>query len=200
MSAAYRQDVPGDIFAAHRASWQETCGISAEGMRRVDPYLRQISYQGRVVWTSKGPLAEFLQRSIGDAIMATGPDTFAAIELKTERKATGNLFIETWSNKSRGTPGWLWTLNTDLLCYYFLDEDRMYFVDFRRLKIWLTSRNARGQMVGETFSEKYTKRQQLNDTHGRCVPISAIARAGPGYHTVSIMQLEMFGGRGVTES
>ena len=196
MNAVYRQDEPGDIFADHRASWHELCRIGAEGMKRVDPYLRQISYQGRVVWTSKGPLAEFLQRSIGDAIMATGPDTFAAIELKTEKKATSNLFVETWSNKSRGTPGWLWTLNTDLLCYYFLDEDRMYFVEFQKLKRWLLSRSASGCMVGETFSEKrIAKRRQLNDTHGRCVPVSAIARAGPGYHTVSIMQLEMFGER-----
>ena len=188
----YEQDQTGDIFSAHRASWADACAVESKGRQRVDPFLRQISHQGRVVWTSKGRLSAWLQRTVGDVIMNTSPDAVVAIELKTERKHTGNLFIETWSNKSRHKPGWLWTLNTDLLCYYFLDTDRMYFVDFHSLKGWLSSQHDGGGCVGERFAEKRAGRKQLNDTWGRCVPLSAIAREGPGYHTVSILQLEMF--------
>jgi hypothetical protein len=190
----YQQEDTRDIFEAHRHSWAEKCAIADEGLRRVDPYLRTISYQGRVVWVSKGKLAAWLQTTCGDALVATSAEgAFVTIELKTERRSTGNLFIETWSNKSRRTLGWLWTLQSDLLCCYFLDIDRMYFVDFPALRTWLKQRDpTTGRLNGLRFKEVKASARQLNDTWGRLVPLAAITRDGPGYHTVSARQLEMF--------
>lgn len=47
-----------------------------------------------------------------------------SVEVKTEEKTTGNLFLETISNCTTGEAGWLFTSEADLVAYGFLDGPR----------------------------------------------------------------------------
>ena len=61
-----------------------------------------------------------------------------SLEIEIERHWTGNLFLETWSNRildgrdacyEHGSmPGWLVTSRADLLMVYFLDSDDLVTV------------------------------------------------------------------------
>jgi hypothetical protein len=70
----------------------------------------------------------------------------ASVGIKVNRRWTGNLFLELWSNKNlddrashvdRGsTPGWLITCRADLIGFHFLDDDTVLFPPLFRLRQW----------------------------------------------------------------
>lgn len=144
--------------------------VEEESMRILTPFLKKISLDGRFVLTTKGRLAKELQKTVGDALFNNQKGELRAIEIKAEREnAWGNFFLETWSNKHRETPGWLHTLNTDLLFYHFIASDELYVMDFQKLKNWLLPKN-----ILAYPEKRQTKYDQLNDTWGRCVPIKSV--------------------------
>src|SRR5262245_52399532 len=105
--------------------------IESQAVEELLPWLVAMSEE---VETTDG--CEFLQKVWGDFV-ATRKDRRYSIELKAERRHTGNLFLELWSNKSRWTPGWMYTCRADFLFYYFLDKRVLYILDMRKLKAWL---------------------------------------------------------------
>lgn len=86
------------------------------------------------------------------------------IEVKAEqKKISPYFFIETWSNKSRKTFGWLYTIKADYLFYLFLKEMCLYCItvsDLKKVKTY-------SYCYTEVEQKKYT---QLNDTWGLLVP------------------------------
>lgn len=89
----------------------------------------------------------------------------ANLECKSEYKETGNLFIESWSNRTAGRPGWLFNLTEcDILLYHFLEPDgALYTVKFSRLREFDFSR------YREVPQSRYL---QANDTWGYLVPVN----------------------------
>jgi hypothetical protein len=161
--------------------------IEAEAMLVMRPYLEEKS-DGRFVVTSKGTLAKWLQESVGDVLMNVGAEErLIAIELKAEKKHTGNLFLETWSNKNLNArdshgyygsnPGWMLKIKADALLYYFLDVDILYSLDVFSLKRWAFGYGKKdNEKAGNIFRfpEKLVSHDQANDTWGRCVPVSVL--------------------------
>jgi hypothetical protein len=183
--------------------FQGARAIEAKGMAVLEPFLMEKS-DGRLVLLEKGPLARVLQESLGDGILQAGAGGRSwSVEIKVEQTDSPNLFLETWSNRNlesreshieRGsTPGWMLKLRADLLLYYFLDSDRLYVFDLFRLQRWAFGHKASardGQIY--RFPEKLQGRwQQLNDTWGRCVPLTVL-RDEVGYRLVNPRQLPLF--------
>lgn len=155
-------------------AFQEGKNVEARAMAVLLPLLQVTSYQGcRLLVANKGRLALELQRSVGDVLMNTDADTVLALEIKAEiENRHGRLFLETWSNRCRYTPGWMMTCNADWLLYYFVESDELYKVRVDRLKAWAWH-EGRIYEYPEKGQQKYT---QLNDTWGRVVPITVLAR------------------------
>lgn len=85
------------------------------------------------------------------------------IELKIEKEKTSeNFFIETWSNKQKGTKGWLYNITADYLFYLFLKERCLYIIKLEDLKRAVEIRRYR-----EVKQKKYT---QLNGAWGLLIP------------------------------
>ena len=85
------------------------------------------------------------------------------IELKAEKRYTGNLFIETWSNYPHRS-GWLSNLTEcSTLIYHFLSTHDLYVVDMKALRSLDLS------PYREVQQSAY---EQQNDSRGRLVPIS----------------------------
>jgi hypothetical protein len=155
--------------------------VESRGLSVLLPWLEERSYGGRLVHLAKGRLAEELQREVGDLVLNTDAETFHSIEVKCEEEnRTGNLFLETWSNRKRFKRGWLDHCNADWLLYYFLGSDELYRVSLPRLKQWALIdknlfRSAAGLLPDFQFKEKCQgKYNQLNDTWGVCVPIPVL--------------------------
>ena len=141
------------------------------------PYLESKAWRGQVIQVAKGPLAGHFQRHFGDLLIATGPGRVASVEIKVNRRWTGNLFLELWSNKNlddrsshveRGsTPGWLITCRADVIGFHFLDTDSVLFLPLSRLQQWAFGI---GDHIGAGFSDFPERRQrryvQANDTWG----------------------------------
>ena len=174
--------------------------VETRGMARLLPYIEERSYEGRFVRTCKGPLARFVQEELGDVIVNVNEDKIFAAEIKIEQRHTGNLFLETWSNRnldsqsehaSRGcNPGWLLKLRADCLLYYFLDTDDLYSIPLFRLKRWAfgsRTMNARLYDFPELSQGKYN---QMNETVGRIVPIHIIRKEVGLKHT-KVQQLSL---------
>lgn len=151
-------------------------------MNDLIPFIRDRSMQGQFVVTSKGNLSRFLQKSVGDVISNTPTGKVIGIEMKIEQKTTGNLFLETWSNRQHFTVGWMFNLNTDFLFYYFLDTRKLLICSFRKLRRWAFIGNDTNGFSGNIYKypeKKQRVREQLNDTWGRCVPVKDLEKAMP---------------------
>lgn len=177
--------------------------IEAEALVRLRPFLREHS-DGQFVLIDKSPLARILQETIGDLLMThrkTG--RMVAVEVKAERKFTGNLFLETWSNRNladgdgweaRGSnPGWLLKVHPTLLFYYFIDADKVYIIRMHRLVHWAYATPSKSNAAGATRINDFrcaaqSKYAQMNDTHGHLVPLEVIAKE-VGYQLVNPLQL-----------
>lgn len=152
--------------------------VEARSWDILEPYLKARSFDGRFVRTSKGPLSLELQKSVGDVLVNSSREHVTCIEVKAEENHTGNLFIERWSNRSRFTPGWFETLNTDLLWCHFLDKDVVYEVPFVKLRQWMYWHEGRGKPLSNKFDHaKQGKYDQKNDTWGYIVPLDELRDA-----------------------
>jgi hypothetical protein len=152
------------------SAFKEACEVETEAMKDVVPFLHAHSHKGRFVLTNKGRLSKELQKQYGDAMAETSVG-ITAVEVKAEfENKYGNLFLETWSNRERFTPGWMFTLNADYLLYYFLTERQMLSIRFPLLRRW-AFHEGRIYEYEEKCQAKYSQR---NDTWGRCVPIDVV--------------------------
>src|SRR5215510_326269 len=128
------------------SSFRDALLVEQRGMAALLPFLESRAWRGHVIQIAKGPLARTFQRSFGDLVIATGPGAAASVEVKVQRRWTGNAFLEVWSNKNlndrgsyveRGsTPGWMITCRADVLALHFLDIDTVHFLPFFRLQQW----------------------------------------------------------------
>lgn len=177
-------------------------GVSVEtkGRAILEPFLLEKA-DGRFVLFDKGPLAKALQETCGDGVFSVRGDREYFVEMKTEEKHTGNLFLETWSNRNLtdrsnharfgSNVGWLHKQVADLLLYYFLDADKLYVFDLFKLKRWAFVTPGKNGYPGKVWDYREVeqgKTVQHNDTHGRIVPLSDLA-ADPGYRLVHPGQL-----------
>lgn len=96
-----------------------------------------------------------------------GPATreTVAVELKAEERTTGNLFLETWSNRRTGREGWIRTSRAVGLIYCFLDTESIYVAHMGRLQEWATTQL---HCYPERVQQKHS---QSNETVGHIVPI-----------------------------
>lgn len=192
--------------------------VEARSLLALRPFLEET--QGSFVLTGKGHLARHLQDTIGDLLLNDRQGRVWAVEMKAEQKWTGNLFLETWSNRNLedqanhaycgSKPGWLYHTQADLLFYHFLDVDRLVILNVFALKRWafrdprqqLSEVNSRGErrgLHGRVYDfevKKQGKYQQLNDTWGSLVPVSALTKElkpAPKVLSVRQLHLDVFG-------
>ena len=148
--------------------------IETQSLKILRPFIQQRAFNGQYVVTSKGPLARELQKTVGDILYNADEERVFAAEIKAElENKHGNFFLETWSNLSRFTAGWMVTLNTDVLLYHFVKQDELYVIPYKALRKWAFC-DGKIYRYPERRQSKY---DQLNDTWGRCVPIDDVCAA-----------------------
>jgi hypothetical protein len=164
-------------------AFEHNRGTEKKSHQEIVPLLMKL-FNGRIVSTASGSLSVQLQKTAGDylAQKAASNDFLSrefhsdliGIELKTEEKHTGNLFIETWSNKSRWNPGWIYTSLADYLLYHFLDCGVCYVLSMRALKQFCFTTPNKSKSAGKLSDYREVeqgKHNQKNDTWGRLVPV-----------------------------
>lgn len=157
--------------------------VEDEGLVRLLPFVERHADRGHYVLTDKGRLSKFLQETVGDLLFNKDGSVYS-VEIKCERTYTGNLFLETWSNRNlddaeshseRGSNvGWLTKLRSDLLFYYFIDKDTLLILSTLAVKRWAFGWN---DTPGRLYSYKEVRQRayfQKNDTLGRLVPIGRL--------------------------
>lgn len=152
-------------------SFQQTCDIERLGEADLLPYMEAV-WPNCAYYTTKHH--KWVQKFLGDCLVSRDGDA-KYIEIKTEQQYTGNLFIETWSNKSRDTLGWFHACHADWLWYYFLDDRKLYVIPLPTLQKWghQPTKAPRIECFKEVPQRKYDQR---NDTWGRLVPIHIVLK------------------------
>jgi hypothetical protein len=170
-------------------SREMTEAVERAGIKILAPYFReQESANGvKTFWLDGGgPIADLLQRQKGDMLFQFEDHSSYSIELKHEERHTGNIFLETYSWKKRGVPGWLWTTKADLLGFHFINAGLFYLSQTKRIVEFAESD------LFEIFRERpQGKYPQPNDTWGRCVPVRVLKKEC-GLCRIDLRQLEMF--------
>jgi len=191
--------------------YDQARAVEAAAWERLAPFFEEQS-DGRYVLTDKGRLAKYIQEVIGDVVYNAHDGRMWTVEIKAERRHTGNLFLETWSNKNLddrdghsycgSNVGWLYKLRSDLLFYYFLDNDNCYVFDLFKLKRWAFGSSKDSGQIHKYPERRQGKHVQKNDTHARLVPIEVLRREC-GFKLLHPRQIELFAqnnpaaGRGV---
>lgn len=101
-----------------------------------------------------------------------------SIEFKAETSnAHGNLFLETWSNRSMQTPGWMVTCRADFLYYYFIEQRHLFTLDFAALRAWAWGAGREdGKIYRYPEKPQGKYEEQKNDTWGRVVPVAVLLK------------------------
>lgn len=188
--------------------------FAARSLEHLRPFL--LETQGRYVLTDKGRLSKIFQATFGDLIFNSRDGGMYTVELKAESRWTGNLFLEIWSNfnfSERDSylnhgpkPGWLMTLNADLLFYHFPNQDRLVIMSLPALQQWAFCRPSRNMSEPDSHGERHqlsgrvfdfrqatqASHVQRNTTVGALVPISMLAKElSPAPKTLSVRQLRL---------
>ena len=146
-------------------AFKEASEIEALAKRELLPWLNMrcesVEDTGDNLW---------LQKIVGDFIVQI-EGRKRGVELKAEARHTGNLYLETWSNRPALTFGWLWTSRAHWLMYYFADNRILYVIDLPALQQWAVEGNI--YRYAEKSQSKY---DQLNFTWGRIVPVADIPK------------------------
>lgn len=170
-------------------SYDRSRKVEAKSFAILQPWLEEAS-GGRYVLTTKGRLARVFQEQYGDVLFNSAQDgRMWTLELKAEEQHTGNLFLETWSNRNLENPaehaklgcnpGWLVKQTADLLLYHFLDNDTAYLISLFKLKQWsFGAGEGKGRIYAfpEVLQGKY---HQKNDTWGRLVEVRQLMKELP---------------------
>jgi hypothetical protein len=149
-------------------SFVAASGVEKQALADILPWLARIRPGWQVVMT-EGQL--FLQKLCGDAILRSAGDA-KTVELKAERKWTGNLFLESWSNFGF-RPGWLITSQAELLLYYFTEAKRLYCCEMKALRDW-AFQDGHILSYAERSQQTYDQR---NHTRGWLVKIDDLVAA-----------------------
>lgn len=100
-------------------SYHSDADFGQLGVRRLAELLRRDSRTNNVHDVQSQALDHDLVWELNSGEVVT-------IEVKYERIYTGNLFLETISNTTTGSPGWLWTSKAKLLAYGFHSNESWY--------------------------------------------------------------------------
>jgi hypothetical protein len=157
-------------------------GVEAIGTARIAEWLYDAYFDIQPI-TER---SEQCQEGDYRAIDQSGRET--VLELKTESRYTGNLFLEEWSNLTEDmqSRGWVKRLERGVLIYTFLDKPILIEINIPALYKWANDENCNLERFRATEQGKY---QQRNRTIGRIVPISVLQEElGPNLriHLLSI--------------
>lgn len=172
--------------------------VREEGERLVEPFIRKLADNEQYLIIEGGPLALYLQQSCGDYHLRIHGE-IGTLELKTERKSTGNLFLEMFSNRNLEDPanhfrlgstaGWLQTSRARWLAYTFLDQRLVHVCSMLALQRWAFRR----ERVWQYPFRRQGQYAQLNDTWGFCVPVKHLGQdLKRHFHSFRIDQGELF--------
>jgi hypothetical protein len=154
--------------------------VEQRGLAILLPYLEERAFKGRIVSTARGTLARTLQQDFGDYLMNTDDRTVWAVEVKIEQAWTGNLFLETWSNRNLESKASHAEHGSDLVT-----------LPVFRLKQWAFGSGEEGGIY--RFPEKRQGRyMQANDSWGRCVPVDVLEQE-TGAKRAKVRQMSLFG-------
>jgi len=170
-------------------AFKEASKIEKLAIKDLTPFIKNRAVDGRFVFTNKGNIAKELQKTAGDVLFNCNQGKIWAIEVKAElENKTGNFFLESWSNKHWFTPGWMFTLQADILLYYFVLDKMLYSIPFYKLRQWAFGTQKTSGNIFKFQEKKQKKYNQLNDTWGWCVPIALILKQVKGcseYHLLT---------------
>lgn len=145
------------------------------------------------------PHAVKLQKECGDVFLTLPSGHMSTVEIKAERKYTGNLVFEDWSNATFITDperylrgefkfGWGPTIRAEVLAFAFLDRRLVTFcrtTDFLR---FVYSPETYRHVIGPRTPQGV---KQSNHTLFRCVPIARFKEHFP-LHAYHVDQGELF--------
>lgn len=160
-------------------SFHECVKLEEESKAILLPDLQEWAKEGTLKFFDKSGDDCYEIHKYGDCeLVSCETGKLVRVELKCERvDKHGNLFLETWSNRSKYRAGWMKTTLADFLVYHFLEDGKAYWIDMHKLKDWFFRKHPTpGHPQLDLYPERLTRADQPNDTWGRCVPIQDISR------------------------
>ncbi len=144
------------------SSWRRCQIIGDRGVRIVMKFI-----QNWLDERGKGETARLINdiddnRRFGDIVFAIDGIEYS-LESKAELLHSPRLFLETYSNKKRRTPGWFYTTEANLVSYLFLESNILHIMNMISFKRW-----AKATLNLDKYPGIPAERNgQPNDPHGR---------------------------------
>ena len=106
-------------------------------------------------------------------------------EAKIRRKLYDDILIETVSNTTKGSPGWIYVSKADVLGYVFLIDNKIirgFIIDMKRLKNWWKNNGRYNEYPVRYGKTPDSKGKLLYKTQNHAVPERDIPSSAIIYH------------------
>ena len=145
-------------------TYENSCNLGEIGEKYVIEFTKWLNPKSEAIRiTSKDD-----QKNYGDFYWSFGGCTYS-VDVKTEESDKyGNFFFEYWSNRKYKTLGWGPISKMSILAYLFIEDNKLYLINFQNFKIWAYEQ----ENIFDFTLKPQWKYSQLNDSWGYCVPIS----------------------------
>jgi hypothetical protein len=128
-------------------------------------------------------------RNLGIDILWVVKDTkgkrIVPVEVKADRYYhTGNLYLETISNTTKGSPGCFVSSCAAIYAYFFVGPNVLYWIPLKRAQEWFSEHQERFPIRLTSTGNK--NGEHLYKTEGRLVPRSVLVAEVPGVKVVEV--------------
>jgi hypothetical protein len=163
------------------SSFAASNSIGKWAVERVTTHLRNITD-----WELYNVEDDLFFRSLDvDLIARTGSGETLLLEVKGDRYLSGNIYIETVSNRTKNTPGCLLYTCADYLIYYFVKAGFALVIPVTALQEWIPANIKRFPRHNPTTT---SGGKVIFDSEGHTVPITTLVEEIPGIQTFHFLE------------
>lgn len=163
-------------------SMQEQMETGKTGIFFCEKYLESLSFVEKVINVEENRNFQKKDIDILAKINTKKGKALTSIEVKCDTYKSGNMYVETISNKNKNTPGCILYSKADFLFYFFEKTKILYIMPMKKFREWfLLNKNH--------FTVKYPSTKNsfgkiLYESEGYTVPLKFLERNFPYYKKV----------------
>jgi len=158
----------------NKYTFDEKNEFSKKGVKVVENYLNSLSQTKSIKNVENEKKYQYIDVDLIWKCIFNNTSYELLVEVKADSWLTGNFWLETHSNKEKGTLGCFLKTKSDFYFYYFTENDTLYILPTKASQNWFKININRFEISDTTTVDGHLNHHHT--TVGRLVPINTMLK------------------------